>query len=146
MVETRTNQTKTERRRRAGMGLERSLKLHVPEDKKDPNFEYRWINDTPGRIEAKTVHDDWDVVEKDRDGNPWTERRPVGPGPDGRPIYGVLCQKRKEYYQDDQAEKMKAIKAQEDAMRVGPPPSSQGLGAEPATTYVPGGRNTITKS
>ena len=126
------------------MGLERSLKLHVPEEKKDPNYTYRWINDTPGRIEQKTVNDDWDIVTTDRNGEPFESSRPVGPGPDGKPIYAKLCRKRKEYYDLDEEEKLKAIKAQEDSMRVGPPPSPSGLGAEPKTTYVPGGRNTIT--
>ena len=146
MVETRSNQIKTERRRRAGMGLERSLKLYVPEEKKDPKKSYRWMNDTPGRIEQKTVHDDWDVTTQDRNGEPFSGRVPVGPGPDGKPIYAVLCEKLKEYYDQDEAEKIKAIKAQEDDMRVGPPPSTSGLGAEPTTAYVPGGRNTISKS
>ena len=146
MVDHRRDIEKQERRRRLGAGLERNYKLHVPENKKDPNFEYRWINDSPGRIEQYTVHDDWDVTKEDRNGESWEVRRPVGPGPDGRPLYAVLCQKRKEYYEQDKAEEEKSIKAQEDAMRVGPPPSPHGLGAEPATTYVPGGRNTITRS
>ena len=146
MPESRIANTKSERRRRTGSGLDRTRKLYVDEKKKDPNFAYRWINDTPGRIEQKTVHDDWDVTTKDRDGEPFNVRVPVGPGPDGRPIYGVLCQKSKKYYDQDESEKIKAIKAQEDDMRVGPPPSPAGLGAEPTTSYVPGGRNTITKS
>ena len=146
MAESRITQTKQERRRRTGQGLDRSRKLYVPEDKKDPNFAYRWFNDTPGRIEQKTVHDDWDVVTTDKNGEPYDASRPVGPGPDGKPIYAKLCRKRKEYYDQDEAEKMKAIKAQEDDMRVAPPPSTKGLSAEPQMTYVPGGRNTITKS
>jgi hypothetical protein len=146
MVNDRIQHTKEERRRRLGAGLERNYKLFVPENKKDPNFEYRWINDSPGRIEQYTTQDDWDIVTTDRNGEPFECSRPVGPGPDGRPLYAKLCRKRKEYYDQDKEEELKSIKAQEDAMRVGPPPSPQGLGAEPATTYVPGGRNTITKS
>ena len=146
MADSRITQVKSERRRRTGQGLDRTRKLYVDEKKKDPNFTYRWINDTPGRIEQKTVHDDWDIVTTDRNGEPFDASRPVGPGPDGRPIYAKLCRKPKNYYDQDESEKIKAIKAQEDDMRVGPPPSPAGLGAEPTTTYVPGGRNTITKS
>ena len=146
MANDRIQHTKEERRRRLGSGLERNLKLHIPEEKKDPNFEYRLINDSPGRIEQYTKHDDWDVTKADKNGEPWEVRRPVGPGADGRPLYAVLCQKRKDYYNQDKEEELRAIKAQEDAMRTGPLPSPQGLGAESATTYVPGGRNTITTS
>jgi hypothetical protein len=139
----RNEEIKTERRRRAGMGLERTLKLYYPEALKDPNFEYRWINDSPGRIEAKTVDDDWDVVTEKRNGAAAKVRRPVDTGRTGQPLYAVLCRKPKHLYQQDKAEEQKVINAQEEAMRRGPVASPPGDSVESSTTYVPGGRNVI---
>jgi hypothetical protein len=44
-----------------GTGAERNLKLHVPEEAKDPNF-YRWVNNKPGRVKQLTQMDDYDIV------------------------------------------------------------------------------------
>src|SRR4051812_6176616 len=58
----RTEEVKNERRRRQGMGAERNMKLHVPETAKDPDFQYRWVNNSPGRIKQLTEMDDYEVV------------------------------------------------------------------------------------
>jgi hypothetical protein len=63
----RTAEVAVERRRRTASGPTAGLKLHVPQDMKDDaNFEYRWVNDRPGRVRQMTVDDDWDVVSTDR--------------------------------------------------------------------------------
>jgi hypothetical protein len=58
----REEEVATERRRRTGSGAERNLKLFVPEEAKDPNFVYRWVNNRPGRVKQLTQMDDYDVV------------------------------------------------------------------------------------
>jgi hypothetical protein len=113
---------------------------------KDPNFEYRWLNDTPGRLESKTKLDDWDVVTtpadptKD-DGEGTAVRRPVGTTPEGKPLYAYLCKKPKHYYEADKTEEQKMIAAEEENLRRGEVKGADALTGPMA--YVPGGRNTI---
>lgn len=54
----------TERRRRQPGSLNRlaTSNLGVPEECKDPEYHYHWVNDKRGRIQALTTHDDYDVV------------------------------------------------------------------------------------
>ena len=120
----RQDTVKKTRRRREGLGLDRNLRLHVPEDWKDKNFHYHWINDTPGRLMNKTVQDDYDIVteeelrgEKIGEGEGTQVKRAVGTGADGGWQYAYLCRKPKDFYDEDkqseQAEidsKMQSIK------------------------------------
>ena len=46
------------------------LRLGVDPATKDPNYEYRWINDDKGRLQAMTQQDDWDFV-ANREVLPW---------------------------------------------------------------------------
>ena len=143
----RVEQTKTERRRRSGMGLDRTRKLYVPEAMKDKNFEYRWINDVPGRIESKTIEDDWDVVMEQRNGEEIKVSRVVDTTRSGQSVRAYLCRKPKKLYDQDKAEEQKIITSQEEAMKTGPLPNpAEGGVTESKTTYVPGGRNTIGRS
>ncbi len=145
--EDRKEVVAVQRRRRSGMGLDRTRKLYVPEEFKDTEFEYRWINDSHGRIESKTVQDDWDVVKKTKDGKEMDYRVPVDTfNRTGQPMYAYLCRKPKDLYKQDKAEEQKVIDDQEEAMRGGPPPDPKGGNKESSTTYVPGGRNIIGRS
>ena len=47
---TRADQVRTERRKKPGATSISGLKLHIDRDKLDPAYEYRWVNDTPGRV------------------------------------------------------------------------------------------------
>ncbi len=144
--EDRKEVVAVQRRRRSGMGLDRTRKLYIPEEDKDPNFTYRWINDTHGRIESKTVHDDWDIVKKTKDGVEMDYRIPVDTSRTGQPLYAYACKKPIDLYKQDKAEEQKVIDDQEEAMRGGPPPDPKGGLTESHTTYVPGGRNIIGRS
>lgn len=134
------------RRRRDDMGDDRFLKLAVPNELREPGFVYRWLNDTPGRLENKTVHDDWDVVKQpvdpDKDNGEGTAvRRPVGVSPDGKPLYAYLCRKPEEFYREDKSKEQAQIKVQEDALKRGEVKGAEALTGPQA--YVPGGRNQI---
>src|SRR3990167_9017008 len=125
------------RRRRDTGGLA-GLKLHVPEELKEPGFEYRWINDDGRRIQGKTVDDDWDVVktpaiEGQGEGTP--VQRLVGKGEAGQPLRAFLCRKPIEFYKEDKAKEQRRIKEQEDAMKRGALPTPEGL--KGPTTYIP---------
>ena len=140
----RQEETAVVRRRRSDMGASRNLKLHVPESMKDKEFEYRWINDKPGRVRQLTVEDDWDVVSTE-DAQQLTEAsegsvmtRTVDKVSGEK---AVLVRKRKDFYEADQREKQKPVDATENALRHGAAPSAEGLSGP--TAYVPGGKNTV---
>jgi hypothetical protein len=140
----RTEEVQARRRRRSDSGPSAGLKLHVTEDMKDPNFEYRWVNDKPGRIHQLTVQDDWDVVSTDRpdqltaaaDGS--VMRRSVDKSNGDN---AVLLRKPKDYFEADRREKQRPVDEIEKALRSGPAPSAEGISGSEA--YVPNGKNTI---
>lgn len=140
----RSEEMRTERRRRHSDGSVAGLKLHVPESMKDPNFVYRWVNDRQGRVDQLTKQDDYDIVST-TDASQLTSasegtvmRRTVdkftGEG-------AVLLRKPKEYYEADQREKQKPLDERDELLRRGAVPSSEGL--KESEAYVPGGRNIV---
>ena len=142
----RQEAVKKSRRRREGLGLDRNLRLHVPEGVKDPNFHYHWINDNPGRILNKTVQDDYDIVteedlrgEKLGEGEGTQVKRAVGTGPDGGWKYAYLCRKPKDFYKEDQKTEQAEIDAKMKAIKQG---SQEGLGKEDHS-YVPKGHQNV---
>jgi len=145
----RQDETRKRRRRREGLGDERNLKLHIPESMKDPGFEYRWVNDRPGRIRQLTVEDDWDVVD--------TAKMGGDPDPDKNIAEGTvlsrvgdkytgekttLIRKPKDLYAADRKERDDKLKKIEDTMRRAVPPVQGGLG-DADNAYIPGGKNII---
>lgn len=136
----RAEEVQTGRRRRSGLGPERNLKLAIPN--KDPNYEYRWVNDRPGRVQQLTVHDDWDKAPETMAGaglgSSVTERN-VDSYTGER---AVLLRKRKEFYDADKAEEAKALDARDEAMRRGPLPTPENA-VDADKQYVPGGRNIV---
>ena len=95
------------------------FKLYAPEI---AGFTTRWVNDMNNRVHMLTNFDDWDFVStqeiSDQDGraivgdpNVTPELAPgdrvariVGQV-EGKPLYAYLLKKRKEFYEQDQAEK-----------------------------------------
>lgn len=135
---SRVEEVQQRRRRREGMGPERNLKLAVPD--KDPNYEYRWVNNRPGRVHQLTKNDDWDVApEQNGPGLGTIGERTVDKTTGEQ---AILLRKPKEFYDEDQREKEKLLKSRDDAMRRGPPTApADGDGDD--KTYVPGGRNIV---
>lgn len=141
----RAEQVQGERRRRADSATAAGLKLHVPADMKDEaNFEYRWVNDRPGRVHQMTKQDDWDVVSTDRPDQLTSAaegsvmRRAVDKATGDN---AVLLKKPRQYFDADRLEKQKPVDAMEKALRHGPAPSPEGISGSEA--YVPGGKNSI---
>lgn len=97
--------TQQERRRRNPGTLDRTqhLKLAIPEEVRqaNPGYSFRWCNDEGNRMYHRTKLDDWNKV----DG---VEPLPVGTDAAGRPILAFLCMKKQEWFDADQAEKVKA--------------------------------------
>ncbi len=106
------------RRRRSDNYRGYDLRLEVPEHLKDPNYEYRWINDERGRLAQRTTQDDWDFVDgkelniashddgKNKNETDGRIRREVTSATSPRPLFAYLCKKRKEYVEADFREEM----------------------------------------
>jgi activator of 2-hydroxyglutaryl-CoA dehydratase len=137
---TRADEVRQERRRKPGETTHYGVKLHVPEDKKDPRYTYRHVNDTGDRIEAMKA-EDWDPAPID--GKSVTSRH-VGTDAGGKSIKAVLMRKQKAWYEADQKEKRKPLDEMEEAIKRGTAHTSSN---EPelagAVAYTPGGGNTI---
>jgi hypothetical protein len=137
---------KETRRRRQDMGLGRMRTLDVVGDK-DPNFEYRWVNDEPGRMYQLTQADDWDVVQQGELGKVHEKDKGVGTGIErvvdkrtGK--RAVLLRKKKDYYIADKAKEQASIDETEQGIRQGATPASGGAPGEALsgpTAYVPAG-------
>lgn len=140
---SRAEEVKVRRRKRDSLGEDRNLKLHVPEEFKDKEFTYRWVNDRSGRVRQMTEMDDWDVVSSEQinEDKPaeGTVVKRVGDKFTGENM--VLLRKRKEFHSDDEKKKQDALKAVDESLRQGPPQSPDGLSGPHA--YVPGGRNIV---
>lgn len=143
---TRAKTEKTQRRRKRGGTVVSGIKLAVSEDALDrDNFEYRYINDTPGRIEAMTEHDDWDLVNdpnkavKDDSTNEGSKVSVVvGKGEYGNAQRAYLARKPKEFYKEDQAEKSKALDRTMAGIKQGVP-QGEAAGDLGQSSYVPSG-------
>lgn len=89
---------------------------------KDPNFEYRFVNDTGDRV-ASYVEDGWETVDaKDvrigdkRIGAP-SEQGSIAEASVGLGDTAILMRIPKEYYEEDQAAKQAYVNRTEEAMR-----------------------------
>lgn len=145
----RAAETTERRRRREGLGADRNLKLHVPEESKDPNYIYRWVNDRPGRVRQLSTMDDYDVVsanelgggdpEPEKNASEGTTMTRIGDARAGEKV--VLMKKLKTHFEADRKEHDDAIAAREDTMRKGKPLTPDANNGDHA--YTPGGKNVV---
>ncbi len=136
----------TRRRRADDASDDFRAPLQVNKELLDPNFEYRFINDTGSRMHDLTVRDDWDIVRdpkiKDDNNNLGAEvRHQVGKNPDGSPIYARLCRKPKEFFAADRAKKQRRSDELEAALLRGQPRDKAAAALTEQSTYIPGGSN-----
>ena len=139
----RIDQERSQRRRRDDLGTSRHVNLSIAGDL-DPNYVYRFINDTPGRVHQLTVNDDWDVVSmeshhaKDK-GVGSTIERIVDKRSGNR---AILVRKPKHYYDADKAQAQAEIDETEKGMSRGEVKGAEAL--PKAVSYVPSGGIRIT--
>jgi hypothetical protein len=139
----RVQEQRAQRRRRDDQGPGRLRNLAI-QGNIDPNYEYRFVNDDPGRLYQLTKQDDWDVV-NGSDLEPDSKDRGIGSKVErvvdkrtGKKA--VLVRKLKEYYAADKRKEQAAIDATEAVLRRGATPGAKGLSAEEgASAYVPMG-------
>ena len=90
--------------------MEQTGPLVFPEYKKDPNYEYRWVNVKDWNFELK-LQNDWVPVTDDGDeyrGDIKIEASQMGSVVKksvGNAIEAILCRKPKAWYEEDQREK-----------------------------------------
>lgn len=87
-------------------------------------YQYRWLNDTPGRVITKTKHDDWDLVPQNGEKDDSTDLGGmvsvvVGTMPDGSPMRAYLARKLKTYYEEDKAAEQAILDEQLEQLRRG---------------------------
>lgn len=117
----RQDAVRTERRTRRGASLDgmqnRQLDL-PPHLQDDPHHVYYWANDEGPRIHQLTVNGEYDVVPDQGGENAQhnSTRRPVGTTKTGAPLYAQLLRKPRQFHEEDQADKMKAIADRENGL------------------------------
>lgn len=140
---SRSDEIKTERRRRTTAPSIGRNRLSVNKEHLDPNYAYRFVNTEPGRVEAFTTQDDWEVVQ-DRDGKMKTDNAGqgsqvaayVGTDEQGKPMQAVLLRKKREYHDEDYAAQQRLIDEKENATR-----TQTVQDGDSSEMYVPGGKN-----
>ena len=127
MARGRRSETREETGRRSRRLLGGAdFKMTIPDELKEEGYEYRWFNDTKNRLSA--AHEaDWDhvegkthigtAVESNGDDGGSRISMVVGTNEDGSPRRAYLMRKRKDWHEEDQREKLKAIDAMEDQLR-----------------------------
>lgn len=138
----RVEAERARRRRRDDIGLGRNRNLDVVGEK-DPRYEYRWVNDEPGRMYRLCERDDWEVVTT---GQLEPNAKDKGVGTNIERIVdkrsgkrAVLVRKLKDYYLEDKAKEQGLIDETEAAIKRGATPAGNGEGLAGPEAYVPKG-------
>jgi hypothetical protein len=142
----RAEETRRERRMKPGDTVDLGLKLSLDKSKLDPNKEYRWVRDTPSRVD-ELKRKDWDIVtaaDVKTDGTSAGTVPTAHGGVDeaGNPYGMVLMGKYKDWYQDDKKRKSAALSETDKAIRKGTAHQASGEADLSGATYTPG-TNTI---
>lgn len=142
-VTPRIEEERARRRRRDDVSFSRMRNLAIEGDL-DPRYEYRWINDSPGRVHNLTVRDDWDVVTNDMLGDRHDKDKGVGSGVErivnkGDGGRAILVRKLRDYYVKDKAKEQAGIDETDAAMKRGETRSPEALKPGVDNAYVPQG-------
>lgn len=129
--------TQQRRRRNTSALSGKRRRLFLNTESLDPNFEYRWVNTEPGRVEVLTMQDDWEVVE-DRNGEIKNDvigdgtkvSIVAGAGASGTPVQAVLLRKLKKYQDEDRQAQQRRIDEKENDIRRGAAPAEGGASGD----------------
>jgi hypothetical protein len=123
-----------------------TFRLGVPDTAKNPELEYRWINDDArGRLFEMTNNDTWDHVTSDEialdgrnSGTGTRIERVVGTAENGRPLKAYLCCKPKAWHAEDESTRLSAHNELMAQIRREPVSAAPGgLAADREHAYVP---------
>lgn len=146
---TRADEVRQTRRRKPGSSSTVGLKLSLDEGKLDrKNNHYRFARSTGGRIES-LIANDYDIAPEGAksDGNSLGTVNSVHGGVDdaGKPYDLVLMRKRRDWFEEDQKEKLKPLDEMDEAIRRNNPNhKGNDLRGSPQV-YAPG-NNTIDRA
>lgn len=146
---TRADQVRQERRKKPGLTAHSGIKLTIDETAVDRNtYQYRYVNDQGMRVKQLEAQD-WDIAPEaaKTDGNSLgTVNSTIG-GMDetGKPYNMVLMRKRKDWFEEDQREKLKPVDKVEEAIRRGNT-SEQNTELKGPGVYTPNGVNIIERA
>jgi len=115
----RIEEIRARRRSRGDLSDDLQYKLSVPEANKDPQWEYRWVNDSDMRIRQLQAQD-WEFAPPEttagdlRDSGVGTRvERVVSDRTVSEPVKGFLMRKPKEFYHEDRAKRANRLAAVE---------------------------------
>lgn len=116
----RAQEDQQRRRRREGNDTNLRRRLALPEEKLDrTTYQYRWVNDTPGRIDM-LYSQDWDLVGNEELGSGgYTVDRHGDVAPNRIALTSRLMRKPVELYQADHAVRQNALDEEMQAAELG---------------------------
>lgn len=144
---TRADEVRRARRHERGETTVLGYKLGVNEKELDrKNYVYRFVNDTPGRIDAFTKGGEWDIVDdrsktikSDATGEGTGVSVVAGVGTGGAPMRTVLLRKPKWIHDEDRAAKMAEQDKLMESIARGKPQTDGKASDLDGTSYVPAG-------
>lgn len=140
---SRAEQARRERRMKPGDVVQTGIKLGLDESRLDrKTYEYRWVNDHPGRVEQYKRRD-WDLVDDEEAKTDGTGLGSVptqhgGIGDNGKPYGVVLMKKYKDWHEKDRKAKNKPLDEMDKAIARGTAHEQSGEADLTGTTYTPG--------
>lgn len=139
---SRAQEDQARRRRRDPNDNGVVKRLHVPQESKDPGYEYRWVVDQPGRID-QLYRQDWDLVtDQEIGGSNVPATRHADVAQNRLPLQTRLMKKPKDLFQEDHAANQKRLDEEMKAAELGQkvlngPDAGQGLSAGDPRVYQP---------
>lgn len=120
--------------------------LWVDKSKLDPDYQYRWVNVTKNRVE-RLYNRDWDQVSEQEAGFSVERHADIAPGA-REDTRAVLMRKRKDWFNEDQAEKQRRIddqmaRAARGEEIIAGKGQDEGGGLTASNAYMPRGQNKL---
>jgi hypothetical protein len=142
----RAEETRRARRMKPGDTVDLGLKLSLDRSNLDPNKDYRWVRDTPSRVD-ELKRKDWDIVsaedvKKDGTGVGTVPTAHGGVDEAGKPYGMVLMGKYKDWIENDKKRKSGRLAETDAAIRKGTAHQASGEADLSGASYTPG-TNTI---
>lgn len=148
LADPRIEEIRKRRQERGTLSNDPRTKLSVPQEKLDPNWTYRWVNDREMRIN-QLQQQDWIMVDEETTTGPDDRNKGIGTRPErivndrtvSKPERAFLMRKPKEFYDEDQARRINRIRDQEAQMARGKVEGAEALSGN--TAYIPAGGMSI---
>lgn len=125
LADPRIEEIRKRRQERGTLSNDPRLKLSVPQDRLDPNWEYRWVLDREMRV-GSLRDQDWELVDMDRTGHDDRDtsmgnrvERIANDRTVSKPEKVFLMRKPREFFNEDKARRIDRLRDQEKQMSHG---------------------------